>query len=393
MDRSEIVRTFLAAGYQIGADALTYFEENPDRIQAFLSMSSGKIEQPIITKNTIDKILGGVSQNIKIVRTFSRKEKQITVGQIATNLASRYRKIMELMLERTELVNLISVNRISQQTKRFSLIVMIKEINYGDRSLVVEDPTGQTSVYISDEVSGDFNYLVEDEVVGLVCDNEDSSENRAVRIFFPDIPLPTKIATSQKEEICIFLSDIHIGEPSFMPHSLEKLSNYLKKIKEPTTAFVLGDVSPDEEQIKKFTAMFPENFTLVFLKGEQDPEAEGKYLPDPVIVELSGVKIFLSHGKMFAKYFERFKTSPENMLVQLLKKRHLSPTFERNGKFDEENLFLDEVPDIFVIGHFQEPRTMNYKGATIISLGSFLSKPVFWGVNLKTRESIKIDLT
>lgn len=393
MDRSEIVRTFLAAGYQVGADALTYFEENPDRIQAFLSMSSGKIEQPIITKNTVDKILGGVSQNIKIVRTFSRKEKEITVGQLATNLASRYRKIMELMLERTELANLISVNRISQQTKRFSLIVMIKEINHGDRSLVVEDPTGQTSVYISDEVSGDFNYLVEDEVVGLVCDNEDSSENRAVRIFFPDIPLPTKIATSQKEEACIFLSDIHMGETGFMPHSLEKLSNYLKKIKEPTTAFILGDVSADEEQIKKFATMFPENFTLVLLKGEQDPEVEGKYLPDPVVVELDGVKIFLSHGKMFAKYFERFKTSPENMLLQLLKKRHLSPTFERNGKFDEENFFLDEVPDIFVIGHFHEPRMMNYKGATIISLGSFLSKPVFWGLNLKTRESIKIDLT
>jgi hypothetical protein len=35
---------------------------------------------------------------------------------------------------------------------------------------------------------------------------------------------------------------------------------------------------------------------------------------------------------------------------------------------------------------------MNYKGTTVISLGSFVGKPVFFSVNLKTREVRKIDL-
>ena len=81
------------------------------------------------------------------------------------------------------------------------------------------------------------------------------------------------------------------------------------------------------------------------------------------------------------------------MMLQMLKKRHLSPTFGYNKDLAEDKLFMDEPPDIFVIGSYEEPRTMNYKGVTFISLGSFASQPIFWETNLKTRENIKIDLT
>ena len=77
----------------------------------------------------------------------------------------------------------------------------------------------------------------------------------------------------------------------------------------------------------------------------------------------------------------------------MIKKRHMSPTFGYNAKLDEEKMFIDQPADIFVIGHFHDPRIINYKGVTIISLGSFVTQPIFWAVNLKTRESIKIDLT
>ncbi len=388
MDRSEIVQKFLAAGYQLGSDALSYFEENQDKVQTFLDLSSGKPETPIITKQIIDNILGGINPKIKIAKTFFSKNKPVMIEELANQLRNRYQKISEIMSKKPELANLISVNRISQQTKKFSLIAMIKEINLGDRSLVVEDPTGTAPVYISDEAVADFNYLVEDEVIGLVCDNEDSSENRVVKIIFPDIPLATKISASSEEIFVMFLSDIHIDELGFLPHSLEKLSNYLKKIKQETIVFVLGDIAPDKEKVEKFVELFPKNFSLSFLKGELE-----NYLPDPVVVEINGVEIFLSHGDIFSKYFEKFKTSPEIMLLELIKKRHLSPNFKQNKNFDEEKLFLDKIPDIFVIGHYHDPRILNYKGVTIVSLGSFLTKPIFWSVNLKTRESIKIDLT
>ena len=42
-------------------------------------------------------------------------------------------------------------------------------------------------------------------------------------IVFPDIPLSTQIKTSKEDILCIFISDIHIDDPGFMEHSLEKL--------------------------------------------------------------------------------------------------------------------------------------------------------------------------
>ena len=392
MDRSDIVRAFLTAGHQLGADALRFFEANPEKVKEFLNLSAGRQEKSTVTMETVNNTLSGISPRVRVLKSFSAKQRQTSVDEVSNQLARRYQRTMEILEKKPELVNLISINRVSQQTKRFSMIAMVKEISRGDRSLVVEDPTGTTSVYIGDEAVGDFSYLLEDEVIGVVCDNEESSENRAVKIVFPDIPLSTKIAVSGEDVLCMFVSDIHMDDPGFMQHSLEKLSDYAKKIKQEAIVFVLGDVSKDDDKVKKFAEIFPENFSIMFLRGELETGRDN-FLPDPVVVEVCGVRMFLSHGGMFAKYFEKFKTSPEMMMLQMIKKRHISPTFRNNAGLDDEKLFIEQPADIFAIGHFHEPRTINYKGVTIFSLGSFVTQPIFWAVNLKTRESIKIDLT
>jgi len=392
MEKNDILQIFLTAGYQLNPDALNYFEKNPNEVKRFLDLASGRLENPTITQGTIDNILANVSHEVKVVKTFASRKGQESVEDLSNKLSKRYEKISEMMSKKPELTNLISINRIKADAKKFSVIGMLKEVNKGDRSLVVEDPTGSIPIYVSEEADEDFKYLVEDEVVGLVCDNEDSSENRATKIVFPDIPLSTQIKTSKEDIMCIFISDIHFDDSGFMEHSLEKLGEYLKKIKKDTIVFVLGDVSKNREKIKKFTEIIPKNFSTIFLKGELVKKSDD-WLPDPVIVDVNGVKIFLSHGNRFKKYFEKFKISPEKMLLQLIKKRHLSPTVGYNKDFEDEKLLLDDVPDIFVIGHYHDPKIMNYKGVTLISLGSFVSQPIFWAVNLKTRETIKIDLT
>lgn len=393
MDRSEILQAFLRAGYQISADAIAHFERNPDKVKEFIELAAGKLERPFVTMETVGSVMGGISPKIRVLTTFHSGRRETSVAQMSDRLNARYQKLSEILSKKTELTNLISVNRISQQNNRFSIIAMLKEVNPGDRSLVVEDPTGSTSVYISDEAVGDFHYLVEDEVVGLVCDNEDSSENRVTKIVFPDIPLSTRPAASQQEILCMFVSDVHMEEDEFQPRALEKFADYLKKIKQDVLVFVLGDVAKDPDRLERFQKMFPQNFPVMYLQGELEGTCKENCLPDPVVVDVGGVRIFMSHGKMFQGYMEKFKVSPEGMLLQMVKKRHLSPTVGENPRLDDEKLLLESVPDIFVVGHFHDPRTVNYKGTTIISLGSFVTQPIFWSVNLKTRETIKIDLT
>jgi len=390
MDKNEIVRSFISAGYQIGMDALQYFESNPEMVQEFLALAPGKLEKPFVSKQDADRILSGMSPKVKVVRSYLRHKKDVGLGEMADMFAKRYERASEILSNKSELVNLLSINRIRPENKAFSIIAMVREVSYGDRSLVVEDPTGAATVFVSDALEGEFGYLVEDEVVGIVCDNEDFSENRAIKIVYPDIPLQVRAPAADKDITCMFISDIHMDDGAFMRHNFERLGEYLKRVKEEVMVFVLGDISSKEEDTKEFLKIFPENFKVMVLGGHLKEEKDMQ-LPDPIMVEVAGVKIFMSHGSMFQKYKEKFKTSTENTLLQILKKRHLSPTFDQKSNLDEEKLFLDQVPDIMVVGHFHEPSTMNYKGTTIISLGSFVGNPIFWSVNLKTREAKKID--
>lgn len=392
MDRSEIVSAFIKAGYQLGADALQHFEKHPEQVQEFLNLASGRLEKPFVTKQTIEQVFSGVSPRVRVVRSFIGKKRETGPGAIADALSKRYERLAEILSKKPELVNLISINRISPENRGFSIVAMVREVDAASRSLVVEDPTGSTTVYVSDTASGELPYLVEDEVVGIVCDNEESAENKAIKIIFPDIPLQMRAPAAGRDVFCLFVSDIHMDDGAFMQYNFEKFADYLKKVKEETMVFVLGDISSKEEDVKRFMGIFPENFKVMTLKGHLEDEDHGQ-LPDPVMVEVEGVKIFLSHGSMFQRYRDRFAASAENTLLQLLKKRHLSPTFDQSSRMDDDKLLLDQAPDIAVIGHFHEPRTLNYKGTTIITLGSFVGQPVFWSVNLRTRETTKIDLS
>jgi DNA polymerase II small subunit len=393
MDKAEIVNSFIRAGFSLAPDALEYFEKNQEKISDFINLAAGKVHGPFITRQTIEDVIGGIAPSVNVARTFQNRKAETTPEEVAAALSRRYDKLSDILSKKPELPNLVSVNRVSEQMKRFSLIVMVREVNPGDRTLTVEDKTGSTSVYISDDIAGEFNYFVEDEVVGLVCDNEDSSENKAVKVVWPDVPLASKAASSSQDMLCIFVSDLHMDDSAFMERSLEKLGDYLNKVKVRSTLFVLGDISSDEAKARKFLEKVPNGTPVMYLKGGDEGACRENCLPDPVIVEVSGVKMLLTHGDMFAKYAERFRTSPDNLMLQLAKKRHLSPTFGLNPRLDEEKALLDSMPDIFVIGHYHQPRTMNYKGTTFISLGSFVKDPVFFAVNTRTRETIKIDLT
>jgi len=390
MDRNEIVKSFMSAGYQLGMDALQYFEANPEAVREFLALAPGKLEKPFVGRQDVDRIFSSMSPKVRVIGSYLRKKRDLGTGEMADMFAKRYEKASEILSKKSELVNLLSINRIRPENKAFSIIAMVREVSPGDRSLVVEDPTGSTTVFISDALEGEFGYLVEDEVVGIVCDNEDFSENRAIKIVYPDIPLQVRAPAADKDVTCMFISDIHMDDGAFMRYNFEKLGEYLKKIKEDTVVFVLGDISSREEDTEEFLKIFPENIKVMVLRGHLDEE-KGAQLPDPVMVEVSGVKILMSHGSMFQRYKEKFKASAENTLLQMLKKRHLSPTFDQTSNLDDEKMFLSQVPDIAVVGHFHEPSSMNYKGTTIISLGSFVGNPVFWSVNLRTREAKKID--
>lgn len=387
MERSNIVRTFLNSGYQLDLKSLEFFEKNPEKIQEVLE----KVKPLGIATITFDIIKNIIEPvELKILKNFLCQEKTYTIEDYIKFFNTRYEKFKQIISKRIDLVNLISINKISGRTKKFSLIALVKEKNPEEKSITIEDGTGELTVFFNEEA--DFNSILLDEVVGLVCEKE-NDKIFVSRTIWPDVPLKREITKSNDEIYCLFISDFHMDSKEFNEKSYAKFLNWIQNTNyKKFFVFVLGDISSSEDDLQRFLSDLSK-FNKFFLRGEIDSP---NISPNThYLVDIQGVKIFISHGDIFSNYSKIWDgLTPENIFLNLIKKRHLNPTFDFSKKiYEEDPYFLDIIPDIFVSGHFHSPGILNYKGITVISNGSFITKPVFWLVNLKTRETFKLDFT
>lgn len=392
MNKQDIVSKFIEKGFQLDPHSLDFFFQNSDKIDIFLKKSNVD-QQNIITKETIDSIFKTVQPNIQILKTYNTDKKTMTVENSIQFFNNRYEKMRKILSGRFELVNLISINKVTPTTKKFSVIGMIAEKDNDTKSIVVEDTTGEMKIFF-DSVNN-FSELLHDEVIGIVCEKDDDSI-KAKSVIFPDIPLRREINKTKDDIYCIFVSDFHMDDANFNKKSFDNFLDWIGKIKyEKFYIFVLGDISSDKNKIKNFLDSLPEKHQKIFQQGDIDGQQENILsITDPCLLKLENTTLFLSHGNFLNDYMNLWNTSPEQTILNLIKKRNMNPSFDINKKIGaEDQYFLDTIPDIFVTGHFHKPGMINYKGTTIISNGSFINQPVYWMINLRTRETIKIDFT
>jgi DNA polymerase II small subunit len=241
-----------------------------------------------------------------------------------------------------------------------------------------------------------LDQTVLDEVIGLVC--EAGGDGIVVsNIIWPDIPLKRDVTQAKEDVFCLFISDLHMDSEKFNHESYKKFLSWLNQVKyDNFYIFVLGGVSSKISDMKDFFSKLPEKSERIFLRGEDDPEfSDMLNITDPSLIKIDNITLLLSHGGFLEKYSKIWPNlQPEKIMLNLLKKRHIDPVFDSCTKiFDQDYFVLDTVPDIFASGHLHSPGILNYKSTTIISNGSFLTQPIFWIINLRTRETFKLDFT
>jgi len=382
MDKSKIVKLFLKNGYQLDKPSLEFFLNDQSEIQPFLSILEKSKEKPkIITLELIKKLLK-TSENFQVIRDFRITRKQYEVEDYVSLLDKRYENYKKLLIGKLRLVNPISISKISSKTKKFSLIVLVREKDESNHSLVVEDVTGKITVNFSDELLEEFKLVLHDEVIGLVCEN---GENITVKkVIWPDIPIRRSLNRTSFDVKCLFISFLGNKESK---NSFQKFLDWLEKTKtENLFIFILGEIPKNYlKNVKSLTK------GKVFIVSNDNYEEK---LNDPVLVKIGKVHLFISSGELFRAYKRIWNKNETEICFNLIKKRHLKPTIELNQPVDvDDPYFLGIIPDIFVCGYSDKPESINYKGVTILSTGSFSSSPIFWLVNLKTRELFKLDFT
>ena len=293
--------------------------------------------------------------------------------------------------------------------------------------LVLEDPSGSIEGIIFDEelqkTAGTL--LIDQFVIARVA----SAKNSGLMIkdlILPDLP-EQKINKSESEVYAVFLSDLHIGSKYFME---DELVEFVKWISSPDPVarkvrFVLigGDmvdgvgIYPNqnkelvcqtiEEQLQKAEDLLdkiPKNVKIVIMPGNHDPGRRALPQPaipqkynsglwereniemvgNPALVSLNGVKVLMFHGQSID---DIVKTTPglsydrpTDVMKNLLRARHLSPVYGSSTPIApevEDLLVIEDVPDIFHVGHVHKAQLDMYKGILLVNSGSWQKQTPF----------------
>jgi DNA polymerase II small subunit/DNA polymerase delta subunit B len=396
MTKQDIMTLFLRNNMQLDLASMDFFEKNPGKIEIFLERAKGKVPPSIITLNFVhDTVDDHKSETgIEVLTTHELKDGKLTAQDYAAYFASRFEVISKMILRKMALMNPVSIGKISQRSRRFSVVGMVNEKDDVREEAVLEDPTGSLTLQFGGRTKEDFNHMVLDEVVGAVCEQENNVV--ASNLIWPDLPLRKEPTKASKDVKCVFVSDIHKCDSCFKKESYSKFIEWASKADRNTYIFVLGDVSHEKKDVDEFFNELPKRCTKIFVRGEIDSQTEAADidLPNPTMINIDGVHILLSHGDFMEKYSSMWGAAPDVVMLNLLKKRHIDPVFDTNSKiFNKDPYLLDVPPDIFASGHFHKPSSANYKSVTILSTGSFITEPVFWSINLKDRGIIKLDFS
>jgi len=241
----------------------TLFSKNMNKIKhVFEDYESDKYKKTIerlcinlgfnleVTKERIEKredkkeVKKPTENNLRISRLSSFDEKKITVEDFVKYFRTRFNSMKNLLQERGELNNLISINKLSSN-KLSSIIgiVFSKRITKNKNILIeIEDLTGKIPVLVTQnkpEIFEKAKEIILDEVIAIRGAPSGTSEVFfANDIFFPDSRLFEK-KKSKIDESIAFISDIHVGSNKFLEN------NFLNFIK-----WLNGDMG-DEQQKKE----------------------------------------------------------------------------------------------------------------------------------------------
>ena len=350
--------------------------------------------------------------------------------------SSRFNKLKRIVSDRPESKKIKSIAVVkSKLQKEWEIekdvyvcgLVTTRNAERNITKLVLEDPSGSfEGIIFDEELQKTAGTLLIDQFVIARVTSTKNSGLMIKDLILPDIP-DQKINKSESEVYAVFLSDLHIGSRYFMEEELMEFVTWLSS-PDPVARkvrFVLigGDIIDGvgiypnqnkelvcqtiEEQLQKAEDLLdqiPKNIKIIIMPGNHDPgrralpqpaipkkynsglwERENiKMVGNPALVSLNGVKVLMFHGQSID---DIVKTSPglsydrpTDVMKNLLRARHLSPIYGSATPIApevEDLLVIEDIPDIFHVGHVHKAQLDMYKGILLVNSGSWQTQTPF----------------
>ena len=344
---------------------------------------------------------------------------------------SRFNKLKKIISDRPEskmLKSIASIKATKSNDDMYVCGLVTSKINERNvTKLLLEDPSGSLEGIIFDnELRKTADSLLNDQFIMARVGIGKNSGLIIKDLISPDIPDKAS-NRSESETFAVFLSDLHIGSKYFME---EEFSDFVSWLSSPDPVarkirFLLigGDlvdgvgIYPNqdkellcqtiEEQLKKMESLIskiPNYIKIFIIPGNHDPGRRALPQPaipkkynsevwekenvimvgNPAVVSLNGVKVLMFHGQSID---DIVKTTPglsydrpTDVMKHLLRARHLSPIYGSQTPIApevEDFMVIQDIPDIFHVGHVHRAQLDMYKGILLINSGSWQNQTPF----------------
>ncbi|ALV63256.1 Archaeal DNA polymerase II small subunit [Thermococcus sp. 2319x1] len=383
-------------------------------------------------------------RNVKLqppkAKNGTTKEGEIIVKVYENYFKSRLKKMRRILRENPEVSGVIDIGKLSYINPEGDVtiigLVNSKRETRNGYMFEVEDLTGIVKVFIGRDKE-DYKKAFEimpDSVVAFKGRYSKRGIFFAENIYLPDVPLYKKEKPPLEEKVyAVLISDTHVGSNKFCEKAFMKFLEWLNgnvntKAEEEIVSrikymIIAGDVVdgigiypgqynelsiPDifdqYEALANLLSNVPDHITMFIGPGNHDaartalpqPEFYREYakplydlknaviISNPAVIDLHGREFLIVHGRGIEDVVSYVPTmshhQPVKPMVQLLKLRHVAPTF--GGKVPiapdpEDLLVIESVPDLVQMGHVHVLDYQTYRGVFLINSATWQAQTEF----------------
>jgi DNA polymerase II small subunit len=306
--------------------------------------------------------------------------------------------------------------------ERVRLIAMVTEkrtTKKGNLLLDVEDEEGAAKAVIPRDSEGfrAAGRLMLDDIVALEGKNADELFI-ADAISWPEIPFMRRQKTAERDVAIAYISDLHMGSKKFLEEEFSSFISWLNgagsrqdlagKVKylivggdvvdgigiypEQERELAVKDIYRQYELFDDAVAKLPDYIEVIVAPGNHDAVRRADPQPplpeelvksdvvrvgSPSHLEIEGLRHLIYHGTSLDSIIAGMNglsySRPEEAMLELVRRRHLSPIYGDSLIVPEEKdyMVIDNEPDVVHMGHVHKNGYMLYRGTLLINSGTF----------------------
>jgi len=346
----------------------------------------------------------------------------------------RYRRLLAIVRERLDTKNSSTVaaakNLAPGKKVKVAGLLADRSSRRGMVELRVDDPTGTLKV-VCQEGPAEKAALEAplDSMVIVEVSKGKSGQIFTDSVVLPDVPGHRAVSTSHRV-YAVLLSDLHIGSRMFLADDFARFLQWLNgalgdpdmvnRVKYlviagdlvdgvgvyPGQEFQLAERDPKKQyqMAAELLKQVPGHIQIVLSPGNHDAVRQAlpqpavavdmaeslyamdnvRWVGDPAYVKLHGVTFLLYHGKslddVIATTPNLAYDRPTDAMKLLLRARHLAPTYGKRTALSPEMrdfMVVDQVPDVFHVGHVHTYGELTYRGTLLINSGTWQAQTSF----------------